>query len=151
MAIKGQEWWQQLVALGVNSVIPTPEEEAKMSEAILELADPLLDGDVANSKEVDFIVQLTIVAWNKAMFSPDRQDALEKEIIDTLVPPDGDAELVGAVIEAMGIVDERRKKLFPNLRRIVVNYDLQVSEGKIALNVASAPLAADRQNARRGK
>ena len=69
--------------------------DPKMSEIILELADPLLDGDVSNPKEVDFIVQLTIVAWNKAMFPADRQAAMEKEIIDTLVPPDGDAEKVG--------------------------------------------------------
>ena len=144
MAIKGKEWWQELVALEGKNVIPTPEDEAKMSEVILELADPLLDGDITNAKQVDFIIQLTIVAWNKGMFSADRQTALEKQIIDTLVPPNGDAEMVATVVEALDIVDERRKKLFPNLRRVVVSYDLHVSKGKIALNVAFAPLAADR-------
>ena len=116
----------------------------KMSEVILDLADPLLDGDVSNAKEVDFIVQLTIVAWNKAMASADRQDAMQKEIIDTLVPPDGDAEQVETIIQALDIVEERRKKLFPNLRRFVVDYDLQVSEGRVALNVLSESIAADR-------
>ena len=116
--------------------------ETKMSEAILDLADPLLDGDVSNAKEVDFIVQLAIATWNKAMFPVDRQAAMEKEIIDTLVPPDGDAELVGAIIQAMEIVEDRRKKLFPNLRRFVVNYDLQVSEGKVALNILSESMSA---------
>ena len=116
----------------------------KMSEVILDLADPLLDGDVSNAKEVDFIVQLTIVAWNKAMASADRQDAMEKEIIDTLVPPEGAAEEVGTIIQALDIVEERRKKLFPNLRRFVVDYDLQVSEGRVALNVLSESISADR-------
>ena len=116
----------------------------KMSEVILELADPLLDGDVANPKEVDFIVQLTIAAWNKAMFSADRQAAMERDIIDTLVPPDGDAEQVGTIIQAIEIVEERRKKLFPNLRRFVVDYDLQVSEGRVALNVLSESMSVDR-------
>ena len=116
----------------------------KMSEVILELADPLLEGDVANPKEVDFIVQLTIAAWNKAMFSSDRQAAMEKEIIDTLLPPDGDAEQVGTIIQALDIVEERRKKLFPNLRRFVVDYDLQVSEGRVALNIVSESMSADR-------
>ena len=116
----------------------------KMSEVILDLADPLLDGDVSNAKEVDFIVQLTIVAWNKAMASADRQDAMQKEIIDTLVPPDGDAEQVETIIQALDIVEERRKKLFPNLRRFVVDYDLQVSEGRVALNVISESMSADR-------
>lgn len=118
--------------------------EPKMSEVILDLADPLLDGDVANPKEVDFIVQLTIAAWNKAMFPADRQAAMEKDIIDTLVPPDGDAEQVGTIIQALDIVEERRKKLFPNLRRYVVNYDLHVSEGRVALNVVSESMSADR-------
>ena len=118
--------------------------DPKMSGIILELADPLLDGDVSNPKEVDFIVQLTIAAWNKAMFSSDRQAAMEKEIVDTLVPPDGDAEQVGTIIHAMEIVDDRRKRLFPNLRRFVVDYDLQVSEGRVALNVLSESMTSDR-------
>src|SRR5512143_1515099 len=83
--------------------------EPKMSEVILGLADPLLDGDVSNPKEVDFIVQLTIAAWNKSMLPADRQAAMEKEIIETLVPPDGSSEEVGTIIQALDIVDERRK------------------------------------------
>jgi hypothetical protein len=116
----------------------------KMSEVILDLADPLLDGDVSNPKTVDFIVQLTIAAWNKAMFPADQQAAMEKEIIDILVPPDGDAEQVGTIIQAMEIVDDRRKKLFPNLRRFVLDYDLRVSEGRVALNVISESMSVDR-------
>jgi hypothetical protein len=115
--------------------------DPKMSEVILDLADPLIDGDVSDAKEVDLIVQLTIAAWNKAMLSADKQDASEKEIIDILVPRDGDAELVGTVIQALDIVEERRKKLFPNLRRFIVDYDLQVSDGRVALNIISSEVA----------
>ena len=118
--------------------------DPKMSEIILDLADPLIDGDVSNAKEVDLIVQLTIAAWNKAMLSADKQDASEKQIIDILVPRDGDAELVGTVIQALDIVEERRKKLFPNLRRFIVDYDLQVSDGRVALNIISSDISADR-------
>ena len=115
-----------------------------MSEVILDLADPLLDGDVSNPKTVDFIVQLTIAAWNKSMFPADRQAAMEKDIIDTLVPPDGDAEQVATIIQAMEIVDDRRTKLFPNLRRYVLDYDLHVSEGRVALNVVSESMSENR-------
>ena len=117
--------------------------EPKMSEVILDLADPLLDGDVSNPKEVDMIIQLTIAAWNKAMFPADKHDAMEKQIIDTLVPPDGDATLVGAIVQAMDTVEERRKKLFPDLRRFIVDYDLQVSDGRVALNIVSSPISTD--------
>ena len=144
MQIKGTEWWQRLAALGVTNVIPTPGDEAKMSAVILELADPLLDEDSTDAEYVESIVLLTILTWNKAMFSADSQDGIEKEILDALVPPDGDAELLAEIIQTMDLIEERRKRLFPDLHRIVCNYDLQVSEGKIALNIASAPLAAGR-------
>jgi hypothetical protein len=78
------------------------------------------------------------------MFPADRQAAMEKDIIDTLVPSDGDAEKVGTIIQAMEIVDDHRKKLFPNLRRYVLDYDLHVSEGRVALNVISESMSADR-------
>ncbi len=116
-------------------------DEPKMSEVILDLADPLLDGDVSNPKEVDLIVQLTIATWNKSMFSADRQAAMEKDIIDTLVPPNGDAEQVATIIQAMEIVEDRRKKLFPHLRRYVLDYDLRVSESRVALNVVSESMS----------
>jgi len=118
--------------------------EPKMSEVILDLADPLLDGDVSDPKTVDLIVQLTIAAWNKSMFPADRQAAMEKDIVDTLVPPNGDAEQVAAIIQAMEIVDDRRTKLFPNLRRYVLDYDLHVSEGRVALNVISESMSENR-------
>ena len=48
------------------------------------------------------------------------------------------------IIQAMEIVEDRRRKLFPNLRRFVVDYDLRVSEGRVALNVLSGSMSADR-------
>ena len=119
-------------------------DDVKMSEVILDLADPIIDGDVSNPKEVDFIVRLTIAAWNKAMLPADKQDAREKEIIDALVPPDGIAEQVGTVIQALDIVEQQRKKLVPNLRRLVLDYDLRVSEGQVALNVLSEAMTPER-------
>jgi hypothetical protein len=43
----------------------------------------------------------------------------------------------------MDVVEQRRKKLFPNLRRLVMEYDLHVSEGKVALNIVSAAMRDD--------
>ena len=143
MSKKKNKSKRRAVPAGRNRVVVFGGEP-KMSEVILDLADPLLDGDVSNPKEVDFIVQLTIAAWNKSMLPADRQAAMEKDIIDTLVPPDGDAEQVGTIIQALEIVDDRRKKLFPNLRRFVLDYDLRVSEGRVALNVISESMSASR-------
>jgi hypothetical protein len=43
---------------------------------------------------------------------------------------------------APSLVDGRRKKLFPNLRRFVVDFDLKVSEGRVARNVLSESMSA---------
>jgi hypothetical protein len=40
----------------------------------------------------------------------------------------------------MDLVAERREKLFPHLRKIVVDYELAISGGRLTLNVTSAPL-----------
>jgi hypothetical protein len=113
------------------------DSEPKMSKLLLDLADPLIDGDVSDPKLVDAIVRITIAAWNKAMAPADRQPALEKEILDAMVGPDGNAEQAAAIRRAMEIIEDRRRKLVPDLRRVILAYDLQVFEGAVALNVVS--------------
>jgi hypothetical protein len=67
-----------------------------------------------------------------------------RQIIDTLVPPDGKAEQVGTILQALEVVDDRRKKLFPNLRRFVLDYDLRVSGGRVELDVVSQSMSENR-------
>ena len=40
----------------------------------------------------------------------------------------------------MEIIAERRLKLFPDLRKIIVDYDLEIGGGRLTLNVSSAPI-----------
>jgi hypothetical protein len=56
------------------------------------------------------------------------------------VPPDGYAEVVGAVVEVMELIAERRMRLFPNIRKLVVDYELGFPPGNFTLNVTSAPI-----------
>jgi len=118
--------------------------ELKASAVILTLAEPLLKKHGTNAERKEAIIALTIAAWNKAMLPEGKQGPVEKEIINKLVPSDGSAENVAVIIEIMDIVEERRRELFPNLRMLVANYDFQVSESGMTLNVSSAPLPAGR-------
>jgi len=115
-----------------------------MSAVVLKLAEPVLKKYGKDARRVETIIGLTIAAWNKALFPADRQDHIAKDIIDTLVPPDGDAEVVGATMHVMDLIKERRKTLFPNLRKLIVDYNVHVSEGKITLNVSSTWVPAGR-------
>lgn len=118
--------------------------EPKMSAVILKLAEPLLENHGTDSKRVESIIALTIVAWNKSLLPADKQDDVLKDAVNKIVPADGEAEVVGTVVYMLELIEARRKKLFPGLRKLVANYDLHVSEGSISLNIASMEIPTDR-------
>ena len=135
-----QERWERLAALGVQREIPTPEGEAKMSAVVLQLAEPLLKQHGKTPERAESLIMLTIAAWNKSMFPPDKQPLIEKDLIDSFVPRDGIAEDVGVAVQIMDLVSERRQKLFPDLRKMIVDYECSISGGRLTLNISSAPI-----------
>ena len=140
MASEVEERWKRLAALGVQREIPTPEGEARMSAVILQLAEPLLKQHGKTPQRAEAIIMLTIAAWNKSMFPPDKQPLIEKDLIDSFVPKGGNAEDVGVAVEMMDMIVERREKLFPDLRKIIVDYKCTISGGRLTLEVSSAPI-----------
>ena len=83
---------------------------------------------------------LTIAGWNKSMFPTDKQPIIENDLIDCFVPKHGSGEAVGVAIEVMDLVTERRKKLFPDLQKIIVDYEAKMGGGRLTLNVTSASI-----------
>ena len=140
MPIKDQERWQRLAALGAKREIPTPEGEAKMSAVIVQLAEPLIKQHGKTAERAEAIIMLTIAGWNKSMFPPDKQPLIEKDLIDAFVPKDGSAEAVGVAVDFMDFIADRRQKLFPDLRKIIVDCEVEISGGRLTLNVTSAPI-----------
>ena len=43
-------------------------------------------------------------------------------------------------VEVLDIIAERRQKLFPDLRKIIVDYEVEIGGGRLTLNVSSAPI-----------
>lgn len=140
MSSKAKERWKRLEALGAKGEVPTPEGEAKMSAVITKLAEPLLKQHATNAKQAETIISLTVAAWNSSMFPPNKRPLIEKELIDSFVPKDGSAEDIGLVIDLMDMIAERRKEFFPDLRKIIVDYEVDISDGRLSLNVTSAPV-----------
>jgi hypothetical protein len=135
-----KERWERLTDLGVKREIETPEGEPRMSAVILKIAEPWLKRRGTTAQQAKAIVSLCVAGWNKAMLPPDMQPAVEKELVDGFVPKDGSAEIVGVVIEVMDQVADRRNSLFPNLHKLVVDFDLKIGGGVLTLNVSSAPI-----------
>ena len=140
MTNKDETRWERLAALGVKREMPMPEGEAKMSAVILQLAEPLMKQHGTTAEQAESLLMLTIAGWNKSMFPPDKQPLVENDLINAFVPKDGSAETVGVAVEVMDIVAEHRQKLFPDLRKIIVDYDVEIGGGRLTLNVSSAPI-----------
>jgi hypothetical protein len=109
-----------------------------MSAVILQIAEPLIKQHGKTEERAKSILMLTVAGWNKSVFPPDKQPIVEKELIDRFVPKGGSAEAVGVVVHIMDTVAEQREKLFPEVRRVIVDYEITISGGDLNLNVTSA-------------
>jgi hypothetical protein len=112
----------------------------KMSEVILKLAEPLLKkyGDI--DKRIRTIISLTIFEWNRLLLPEGEREKYQDKMMDTLLPPDENAETVGSILYLSDLIAERRRKYFPDIKKVIVDYELIVSDGNITLNISSAPI-----------
>ena len=120
-----------------------PPDGVKMSAVILKLAEPLLKKYGDDDKRIETIVSLTIIEWNRIMFPKDVREKFQDEMIDTLSPSVGEADTVGSILYISKLIAKRQKKYFPDLKRVIVDYELIVSEGDISLNISSAPVESN--------
>ncbi len=135
-----KERWERLAALGAKREIPTPEGEEEMSAVILELAEPLLKQHGTTAKRAKAVISLAVAGWNKSMLPADKQPNIEKDLIDCFVPKDGSSEVIGVAGHVMDVVAKRREDLFPNLRKIIVDFEPEIVGDSLTLNVTSAAI-----------
>ncbi|MCY2994360.1 MAG: hypothetical protein NTY19_41785 [Planctomycetota bacterium] len=69
-----------------------------------------------------------------------KQPLIEKDLINSFAPKDGNAEDVGVAVQIMDTMVERRERLFRDLRKIIVDYECSISGGRLTLEVRSAPI-----------
>ena len=131
---------ERLEALGFKREASTPEGEPKMSEVILKLAEPLMKKHGTDAKRMNAILALAVAGWNKAMFPADKQAVIEKDLIDSFIPKDMMAQDMVVIVEVMDVIADRREELYPDLRKLIVDYEVIIAGGKLTLNVSSAPL-----------
>ena len=112
----------------------------KMSEVIIKLAEPLLKKYGDDDKRIETIVSLTIAEWNRLMLPEDEREKFQDVMVDTLSPSDDDAAMVGSLLYISDLIAERKKKYFPNLKKVILNQELIVTDGNITLNISSAPI-----------
>jgi len=117
-----------------------PPDKVKMSDVILKLAEPLLKKYRDSDNRIKAIISLTILEWSKLMFPDSEQEELQDMTIDNLIPADGNAEDVASLIYISDLISERKQKYFPEIRKVILSYDLNVVRGDITLSISSAPI-----------
>ena len=51
-----------------------------------------------------------------------------------------DVARLTVAVHIMGTAADRREKLFPGLRKIIVDYEVEIAGDRLTLNVTSAPI-----------
>jgi hypothetical protein len=121
--------------LGKN-VITLPGEQyssIKMSEIILHLADDLLEAAKTKSQH-QFAITVTCTAWNMAvLFEPEqRKEQVEKFLI-AIESQEGKEEVRDIIYSIL----DKKDIHYPDIERLVVDYELLGSKPNFHLNVAS--------------
>ncbi len=119
-----------------------PPDNIKMSNVILKLVEPTIEEHCSNDKQLKSLISLAIIAWNISIYPHEEQEQLHEKIIDKFVPPDGSAEDYGALYQIVDILLSRKREYYPDLRKLILNYNLTISNGDITLDITSAPIEA---------
>ena len=77
------------------------------------------------------------------MFPEDVREKFQDEMLDTLSPPGDEADTVGSILYISDLIAKRQKKYFPDLKKMIIDYELIVSDGDITLNISSAPMESN--------
>jgi len=105
----------------------------KMSEVILEFAEPLLNG--IDDESLQPAIGFAIACWNISFLPETEQHKMLNEAIDELSRD----QLVTLELERMAqLLLERKRTLFAHERRMAVNYEIVKEKDSCRLLVASA-------------
>ena len=105
-----------------------------MSEALLEYAEPLMDViDTGNRKEFEKVVKVSIMVWNYAVVLEKEGDGKKAKKMLELIMLSADYKVL------VDFMLERKRKLFPNNNRYIMDYEVTVmKDGDFHLTVSSS-------------
>ena len=115
-------------------VVDAPPEEGKISEMILEYAKPLTDV-AANQTEEKNALHIALTLWNIALMPADMQTE-HKAKMERITEPTDENE-AGSSREVIDTMIRRKKVLFPDIDRMIVDYEIVDTPTGFYLSVVS--------------
>jgi hypothetical protein len=113
-----------------------PPLARKMSEVLLDFAEPLLD-TFEDDEDFEGVISLAALCWNCSFLPPKKQRAQLNRIVNEL----GKSDLLTRleIEDCTRMLLERKKALFADDRRMVVDYKVVEEEEGQRLLVMSTP------------
>lgn len=119
-----------------QKVLIDPPDHEKMSAVILEFARPLLDfaKDDATYRNV---ISFAIVAWNFAVIREQSGPEALEEIMQETAKPGSDKAIIESYRPFLEALFQRKRELFPDNHRMILDYKLNQTRDNLNLNVLS--------------
>ncbi|MCI5147934.1 MAG: hypothetical protein D3916_00740 [Candidatus Electrothrix sp. MAN1_4] len=118
-----------------KKVSVNPQGLERMSDVIEEFAEPLL-ADCRNADEAKKAIQFAMIVWNLTLLPEKEQDNKIQEMLDALSPSDK----IDAITQTryfINLLITRKKKMFPDIKRTVIDFQLSGSGSNLRLDIAS--------------
>lgn len=107
--------------------------EVRMSEVIAEFAEPLLS-EAPDEKSSEIAIMTSVVCWNLS-FMP--EDEIEKNIQGLVSSIESEERYKKDTEDIVRMLLDRKKSLFPYIRKMVAHHEVMFSNGQMYLNVVS--------------
>ena len=121
--------------LPLSKVVVEPNGHEKMSEVILDFAEPLLD-ECENEATERIGIAMAILVWNLSLFPEKDQDQELLKVCSEISGSD-DAKQTAELLHHANLLLERKKKYYANNQRCIIKYELSGSGRSRRLDIAS--------------
>lgn len=113
----------------------------KISGAIIKLAEPLLK-KYQQQHRIIVLIDLAIIAWNISLIPEDKREDTGEKLIEHF-PEEIDLADIATIVEQVDHLVERKNKLFPNIRHVIIDHKLSFEHGNLTLDINSTPIDDD--------
>jgi uncharacterized membrane protein YheB (UPF0754 family) len=119
-----------------EAVITTNPQNEKMSEVLLEFAKPLTD-ECENDKAFYNALQISAIAWNSSFLPPGERNKLIDESINKYINDNSERAMAKEILSKML---KRKEKNFPNINRMIMDFQISYRDGQQHLDVISSTI-----------
>ena len=118
-----------------GAIITDSHQKEKMSEVLIEFAKPLTD-ECEDDEAFYLAIQISVLTWNLSFFPLKERKKLIDEFINKCV---NDNREIKTTREILSKMLERKEKNFPDIKRMIIDFQISYTNGKPYLNVMSSP------------